>query len=169
MLIRAVIKYFRKRIGRIREELRPRDHEEEEILFELFIKRNYVPHSKTEVFRSFNTEYREWIFSLPGFCRAFNLYYGKKRSYNRRLFNIWEDHPLSSYSLIIIWRYLTIKSLNMFRLSILQIHRKFNDQCMTRFYRSNARIHGYPRCPSLRRICEKRLRKLSWHNACARE
>jgi len=88
MLIRAVIKYFRKRIGRIREELRPRDHEEEEILFELFTKRNYVPHSKTEVFRSFNTEYREWIFSLPGFCRAFNLYYGKKRSYNRRLFNI---------------------------------------------------------------------------------
>jgi hypothetical protein len=80
MLIRAVIKYFRKRISRIQEELRPRDHEEEEILFELFTKRNYVPHSKTEVFRSFNTEYKEWIFSLPGFCRAFNMFYGKERS-----------------------------------------------------------------------------------------
>ena len=91
MLIRAVIKYFRKRISRIQEELRPRDHEEEEILFELFTKRNYVPHSKTEVFRSFNTEYREWIFSLPGFCRAFNMFYGKERSSDGRFFIIGED------------------------------------------------------------------------------
>ena len=92
MLIRAVIKYFRKRVSRIQEELRPRDHDEEEILFELVTKRHYVPHSKPEVFRSFNTEYREWIFSLPGFCRAFNLFYGKERSSDGRFFNIGEVH-----------------------------------------------------------------------------
>lgn len=110
MLIRAVIKYFRKRIGRIREELRPRDHEEEEILFELFTKRNYVPHSKTEVFRSFNTEYREWIFSLPGFCRAFNLYYGKIRSSDIKFSTLEKITHFLHFHEIIIWRHLALKS-----------------------------------------------------------
>jgi hypothetical protein len=152
MLIRAVIKYFRKRIGRIREELRPRDHEEEEILFELFTKRNYVPHSKTEVFRSFNTEYREWIFSLPGFCRAFNIYYGKMRSSDMKFFKIGEVRRLlSSYSrnyYLAIYRYrIFIRS---FGCPYFQFTKSLMINVRDASYRTNARIHGYPSCPSLR-------------------
>jgi hypothetical protein len=115
MLIRAVIKYFRKRISRIGEELRPRDHEEEEILFELFTKRNYVPHSKTEVFRSFNTEYKEWIFSLPGFCRAYILFYGKKRSSDRRYLTLEKIAAnFFTFTYFIIWRYLVVEYIMSF-------------------------------------------------------
>jgi len=77
MVIRGVVKYFRKRIGRLNEDLRPKDREEEEILLEIFTKRNYVPNNRKEYFRSFNADFREWVFSLPGFCRAYCIYYGK--------------------------------------------------------------------------------------------
>ena len=76
-MIRAVIKYFRKRINRIKEDLRPKDREEEEILIDLFTKRNYVPNNRKEFFRSFNSEFKEWIFSIPSFCRAYCIFYGK--------------------------------------------------------------------------------------------
>jgi hypothetical protein len=75
MLIRAVIKFFRKRD--FEADLPMATPQEQIILKELFTMKNYVPHSGARVYRSFNTEFRDWIFSLPAFCHAFTLYHGK--------------------------------------------------------------------------------------------
>ena len=50
MIIRGVIKHYRKRIGRIHHDLKPKDKEEEDILMELFTKKNYVPNNDKMLF-----------------------------------------------------------------------------------------------------------------------
>jgi hypothetical protein len=45
MVIRAVIKYFRKRIGRLEEELPNMTPHEEEVLRDMFTRKNYIPQS----------------------------------------------------------------------------------------------------------------------------
>lgn len=71
MIIRAVIKYFRKRITRLNVEIGMMIPYEERALLELFTKRNYTPNDGVKVFKSFNTEFRDWIFSLKAFCKAY--------------------------------------------------------------------------------------------------
>lgn len=77
MVIRAVIKYFRKRISRLATDLPHMTPHEEEVLRDMFTRKNYIPQSESQVFRSFNSEFRDWIFRMPSFCRAFTLFYRK--------------------------------------------------------------------------------------------
>lgn len=83
MLIRCVIKFFRKKGGTngIHADEINATPLEEPILTELFTKRNYVPHKGDIVFKSFNTDFRDWIFSLPAFCRAFIIFFSNTSLY----------------------------------------------------------------------------------------
>jgi hypothetical protein len=77
MLLRVVIKYYRRcTVEQLRVELPHMQREEEAVLIDLFKSRNYKPHKGTTVFRSFNSEFRDYIFSLPAFCHAFVLFIG---------------------------------------------------------------------------------------------
>jgi hypothetical protein len=45
MTIRALIKFFRKRINRLTEDLSPMSDYEKKIIMELITKRNYAPNN----------------------------------------------------------------------------------------------------------------------------
>lgn len=75
MLTRAVQRFFKPRIG----ELDPTGmHPKEwDALFELFTGKYYKPNNGLVVFGSYNSEFKAYLFSMRGFCRAFNHYHCK--------------------------------------------------------------------------------------------
>jgi hypothetical protein len=91
MTIRALIKFFRKRISQLIEGLSPMSYFEEHLIMEIITKRNYVPNNGKIVFRSFNSEFKDWIFKFKPFCKAYLIFDGKSGHTLSKLKNL----PLS--------------------------------------------------------------------------
>jgi hypothetical protein len=51
---------------------------EEETIMELVTGKNYVPHRGPRYFGSFNTAFKEFLFSMPAFCLLFRVYHSKE-------------------------------------------------------------------------------------------
>ena len=77
MILRAVIKYFKELHDQLDQILPCMTPEEKEIMLDLFTTKNYKPHIGKVEYKSFNNEFKEWLFSLPGFCHAFLVFDGK--------------------------------------------------------------------------------------------
>ena len=70
MLMRALIKFCRGRIGRLDVDVPAMDGRERMILHELFTTKNYIPHDETHNFGSFSLEFKDYLFSMKAFCKA---------------------------------------------------------------------------------------------------
>ena len=77
MVIRAVIKFSRKRVGRIDTDVPGMAHSERLILMDILTTKNYKPHQGLVVYGSFNKLFKAYLFSLRSFCHIFALYHRK--------------------------------------------------------------------------------------------
>ena len=77
MLIRAFIRYFKARVHKFHLYAPDMTIQEEHIIMELVTAKNYVPHRGQRYFGSFNTEFKDFLFSLPSFCLLFRVYHSK--------------------------------------------------------------------------------------------
>ena len=48
---------------------------ESQHLEELFTQKKYKPRTDTTEFKSFNTNFRDWLFKMQPFCQAFLIFY----------------------------------------------------------------------------------------------
>ena len=90
MLIRAVIKYFRARIGRLDIDVPGLCGHEREAVVDMFTTKKYKPHQGLTKYGSYNLDFKDYIFSMKAFCRVFQLYLCKST-------NLWEALVFSSH------------------------------------------------------------------------
>jgi hypothetical protein len=74
--MRSLIRYFRRHTTTISKEA-TFNKAEKLMLLEMFSNTKYTPHSETKTFKSFNYEFKDYIFAVPCFCHVFNTFYGK--------------------------------------------------------------------------------------------
>lgn len=74
MVIRRVINFYKKKFDWLKAQVQMTLEEEKE-LKELFTSRNYIPRAEKETFKSFNTIFKDRLFSMPSFCKAFHIFY----------------------------------------------------------------------------------------------
>eukprot|EP00347_Sterkiella_histriomuscorum_P007266 403349623 len=91
MVIRCVIKFYKRKFDWIRKNI-PMTKIQEELLEELFTHKNYQPRTEKEKFKSFNTVFREWLFSQLPFCKIFNIFYNQQKQnvINRAIYHYGE-------------------------------------------------------------------------------
>jgi hypothetical protein len=78
MLIRAFIRFFKPRVKKFHLYAPDMTAAEEETIMELVTGKNYVPHRGPRYFGSFNTAFKEFLFSMPAFCLLFRVYHSKE-------------------------------------------------------------------------------------------